>query len=171
MVKVPKLNDEDIRTCLLQMNIEKDVIEDAVRLANGNFNIALNSVYSDEQTKYNFEKFVSLMRLCYGKKVRELIGFTDEISAIGREKQKMFLFYSMRMLRENFMMNIGEKEIGHMSGYESDFSVKFSAFINDRNIFQLYEEFNLSYNHISGNGYARIVILDLSLKIMRLLHL
>ncbi len=35
----------------------------------------------------------------------------------------------------------------------------------------IYEELNLAYSHISANAYGTIVFLDLSLKIIRLLHM
>ena len=148
-----------------------NLIADAVRLANGNFNKALTAVSADEQNRFNFEKFILLMRLCYGKRVAELMEWADDVSGIGREKQKLFLTYAMRMVRENFMLNIGEREITHMAAYENEFSENFSRFIHGKNVYAIYEELNLAYNHIAANAYAKIVLLDLSLKIIRLLHM
>ena len=170
-IKVPRLRDIDIAQALKKMNINEELISDAVHVANGNFNKALTSIKSDELNKYNFEKFVSLMRLCYGKKIPEIIDLIDDLAGKGRENQKLFLAYSSRMLRENFMVNIKKNDLTHMAANEEEFSIKFSIFINKNNILQLYEEFNLAYNHISANGFARIVLFDLSLKIIRLLHL
>lgn len=170
-VKVPRLKDADIRGALQKMNVNEALISDAVHVANGNFNKALIAIKADELNKYNFEKFVSLMRLCYGKNYPEIVGLVDELAGKGRENQKLFLAYSSRMLRENFMVNIKKNELTHMAAHEDAFSIKFSTFINKKNILQLYEEFNLAYNHISANGYARIVLFDLSMKIIRLLRL
>ncbi len=172
MIRVSRMSDETIRKALKErFEIGDELVDDAVRMANGDYNKALAAIKTDEQQKQNFDKFVRLMRLSYGKKVAELIEWTDEIAGIGREKQKLFLAYSMRLIRENFMLNLSKKEITHMSAYEEDFSGKFSRFIHEKNVFPLYEELNLAYNHISANGYARIVLLDLALKTIRLLHM
>ncbi len=96
----------------LQSDIQhrRDAVADAVRLANGNFNKALTAVKADEQNRFNFENFVRLMRLCYGKRVAELIEWAEEYAGIGRERQKLFLVYAMRLLRENFMLNLGKQK-------------------------------------------------------------
>ncbi|HYW95061.1 MAG TPA: DNA polymerase III subunit delta [Bacteroidales bacterium] len=170
-VKISRMSDKAIGEGLQTLFPDGgEIIHDAVRLANGNYNKALTAVRADEQNKYNFEKFVSLMRLCYGKRVAELIGWAEEVSGIGREKQKMLLVYAMRLVRENFMLNLGEKDITYMAAYENDFSTKFSRFIHRENVYGIYDELNLAYNHIAANAYARIVLLDLSLKIISLLH-
>lgn len=172
MIKISKIGDDALRSALeVNQDIPGKVVENAVRLANGDMNKALGMIRADTQHKYNFEKFVSLMRLSFKKDIISLIAWVDEISGIGREKQKMFLSYCLRMVRENFMLNTGNKKVTHMAGYEDEFSVKFSAFIHPDNVASLYEEFNKAYNHISANGYARIVFLDLSLKILRLLRM
>jgi DNA polymerase-3 subunit delta' len=172
MIKISKIPDEHIRFALSQkFDLPAEQLEDAVRLSNGNFFKAISTVSADQQNRYNFEKFISLMRLCYKKDVVELMNWSDEIAGIGREKQKMFLTYAIRLIRENFLLNIGKTEITHMAGYEDEFSGKFSRFIHDRNVEKIYEELNLAHNHISANLYARIVFLDLSLKIISLLHI
>ncbi len=172
MIKISRLSDEDIEMGLREKFPDSDeLITNAVRLANGNFNKAMTAVNADEQNRYNFDKFVELMRLSFGKKVAELVEWTDEVSGTGREKQKMFLANAMRLVRENFMLNLGKKDITHMAVYEDEFSEKFSRFIHRENVYALYEELNTAYNHISANAYARIVFLDLSLKIIRLLHI
>lgn len=172
MIKISKIPDEDVRFALSQkFDLPADQLEDAVRLANGNYFKALSTVSSDQQNKFNFEKFIVLMRMAYKKDVVELMNWAEEISAIGREKQKMFLSYAIRLVRENFLVNMGKSEITHMAGYENEFSIKFSRFIHERNVDKLYEELNLAYNHISANVYARIVFMDLSLKTISLLHM
>jgi hypothetical protein len=66
-------------------------------------------------------------------------------------------------------MNIQQKEILHMAGFEAEWSIKFSRFIHENNIDGLYEEFNKAHNHISANGYAKIVLTDMCLNIVKLL--
>ena len=85
---------------------------DAVRLANGNIITALRVLNSDEENASNLEKFASLMRLCWTKDVLGLLQWCESMTGIGRERQKSFLSYSLRLIRENFIMNFGGKEKG-----------------------------------------------------------
>ena len=170
--RVPKIGDEDMRRALEEKTGSTgQVIEDAVKLSNGNLNQALASIRSDEQNKACFERFVSLMRLAYAKDVEKLVTWVDQISGLGREKQKLFLLYALRMIRENFMVNMKRNDVTHMSGYEYDFSSKFSRFVKPENVPFIYAELNEAHNHISANGYARIIFLDMSLKMIRYLHM
>ncbi len=170
LFKIPRLSDEDVRIALkMKTNLDDHLIEDAVTLANGNFNKALSSLTEDGQNKGNFDTFVGFMRICYAFSMVDLIEWVDDMAKTGREKQKMFLSYALRMVRENFLVNTGHSGISHMARYESDWSVKFSRFINGKNIIDIYEEFNNAYNHISANANAKIVFLDSGLKIGRML--
>lgn len=172
ILRVPRIGDEYIRETLeKESDASSEAIRNAVKLSNGNLNLALASIRADEQNQSDFNRFVSLMRLAYGKDIAGLIDWVDQASGLSREKQKLFLLYSLRLIRENFMLNMNREDITHMAGYESDFSVRFSKFIKPANINQVYDEMNLAYNQISAYGYARIVLLDMSLKMVSYLHL
>lgn len=170
MIKIPRLTDEDVRSALkARTEFSDELIEDAVILSNGNFNKALSSLNEDGQNKVNFDQFVSFMRICFVFSMVDLTDWVEEIAKSGRERQKMFLSYGLRMVRENFLVNTGHLQISHMAKYENDWSVKFSKFINGKNVIDIYEELNLAYNHISANVNAKIVFLDTGLKIGRML--
>lgn len=171
LIKIPRLADEDVREALKsRLDVGDENIEDAVTLANGNFNKALSLLIEDSQNKGNFEQFVSFTRICYKFSMKDLSDWVDEMAKNGREKQKMFLSYGLRMIRENFLINTGHSRISHMAKYEKEWSVKFSRFVNGKNIIDIYEELNLAYNHISANVNAKIVLMDAGLKIGRMLQ-
>jgi DNA polymerase-3 subunit delta' len=109
------------------------------------------------------------MRFAYQRKLIEIIEWVDEISRIGREKQKNFLIYAIRLVRENFMLNMQRKEIVYLTSKEYGFSEKFSQFINSENVTELYECFNKAHADISMNAYNKIVFLDMALKIIKLI--
>lgn len=171
LIRVPKFHDSEVEE-LLKRNFtsEDKEIKNAVRLANGNYHMAQASLSDGERNRENFTLFVSLMRLSYKKDVPSLMKWVEEISGPGRERQKNFLEYSLRLIRENLMMNMGNGDITHSADYEDEFSVKFSRFIHERNIEDIYRELNLAHSHISANGYGRIIFLDLCFKIIKYLH-
>jgi DNA polymerase-3 subunit delta' len=116
--------------------------------------------------------FTQIMRLCYAGKVIEIVKWVDEVSIKGREKQKSLLAYALRMIRENFMLNLSKgqnEKIIQLSGEEAEFSKKFYPFINENNVYEIAEEFNRAHFHIVSNANSKIVFLDLELKIIKLI--
>ena len=73
------------------------------------------------------------------------------------------------MVRENYMLTISAESIVYLSEKEEGFSEKFHPFINDRNAMDIAGELENAQADIERNAYAKIVLLDLSLKIMKLI--
>ena len=90
-------------------------------------------------------------------------------AAMGRERQKNFLGYAQRMTRENFIRNLQQPELNYLTAGEADFSLRFSPFINERNVEDIMTEFALAERHIEQNVNAKMVFFDLTLKIIMLL--
>jgi DNA polymerase-3 subunit delta' len=122
------------------------------------------------EAEYQFSMFVRLMRLVYAVKLDDLLSWVDEMASAGREKQKGFLQAALRMIRENYLMHTGNTRLVKMTREEQAFSEKFSSFVSEKNISGIADELNLACNHIEANGYARIVFLDLSLKLSALIR-
>jgi len=170
LIHVPPLQDAIIREALLEAHgAGGNLLEDAVKRANGNFNQALSTLKEDAQEQEFFELFTGLMRLAYGRKIVEISDWVDRAATLGRERQKQLLDYSQRMLRENFMLRMDRPELNFMTSAERDFSSRFSPFIHEGNVYEMAGELSLAGNHIQANGNPRIVLMDLSIKLIRLL--
>jgi DNA polymerase-3 subunit delta' len=172
LMHVPPLTDADIRTGLLQQeNADPRLVEDAVRKANGNMSLALQTLRQDEMEQLHFELFTELMRLCYARDIIKINDWVERIAVMGRERQKHLIDYSLRLLRENFILHLEHDRLNYMSDREAEFSRKFSPFIHEGNMFALEEDFTLAGNHIEANGNPRIVLMDLSIGVIRKLML
>jgi len=170
LIKIPKIDNDSMRSALCDRNgLAPEKANDIVHLANGSYFEAQNLIHSAEEDNYNFDQFTTMMRLAYQRKVIEIIDWVDEISRIGREKQKNFLLYALRLVRENFMLNIENKELVYLTRKELDFSEKFSQFIGQDNVYDIYEALNRAHSDIEMNAYNKIVFLDLALKIIKLI--
>ena len=170
LLHVPPLEENLLREGLMKTHGgDPDLMEDAVRRANGNFNIALTTLLKDEQELSFFEQFTRLMRLAYGRNIIEINDWVEGVAGTGRERQKQLLDYSLRLLRENFMLHMEQPALNFMSRKEAEFSGKFNPFIHQGNIHDLVESFSLAGNHIEANGNARIIFMDLSIRVIRLL--
>lgn len=170
LLQIPPLEENLLREGLMNLQEgDPDLLEDAVRRANGNFNIALITLRKDEQELLYFDQFTRLMRLAYARNIIEINDWVEAVAGTGRERQKQLLDYSLRLLRENFMLHMKQAALNFMSSKEAAFSVKFSPFIHEGNIHELVASFSLAANHIEANGNARIIFMDLSIKVIRLL--
>ena len=172
LIKIPKIDDENLSNAIKnKFNLDDNRVSDIVRLSNGNYAKAVDVINSNEENQHNFNYFITLTRLCYKADVLETVKLVNEVSKIGREKQKNFLSYSLRLMRENFILNKNKPEITYLTNDENNFSEKFNVFVNERNIMQITKEFNQAFLHIERNGNSKIIFLDLSLKLIKLLKL
>ena len=171
-VKVPRIDDQSLFDAISDhFGMDSAKSQEIVHLANGSYIDALYYTNISEEEKENFNRFVSLMRLSYGRKVTQIISWVDDTASIGRENIKLFLDYATRMVRENFMLNLDFDEIVYLTKDEKEFSKKFAQFINENNAKKIYNEFNKAYRDIEMNANAKVVFLDLSIKLMKLLRL
>ena len=138
-------------------------------IASGNYLRALESIRVSDEMRLNFDLFVRLMRLAYGRKIKDLKLWSGEISDLGREKERVFLSYAQRMLRENFIYNIRQPEINYMTTQEAQFSSRFAPFIHERNVYPIMEELSRAYDDIGQNANGKIVFFDLAIKMIMLL--
>ena len=156
-------------TLCLNYGLEPNDAKNIAHRCQGNFLKALETIHLNEDNQFYFEEFVSLMRLAYQRKIREIKQWSDNIAAIGRERQKNFLAYIQRMLRESFIYNFHTPDISYLSGEEQKFSSRFSPFINEGNVISIMEELSIAEQHIGQNVNAKMVFFDLALKMIVLL--
>lgn len=171
LITVPPIDSISMTKALEQIPEAEGVdIRNIVHLSKGNFGKAIELLQPDEQTLFNLERFKELMRFSYGRKYSDLFKWVDQVAGIGREKQKSLLNYFLNILRENFIYNLKNRELTFMSDQEEDFSKRFSPFINERNIQELTQVFELAFAHIGMNGNPRIIFTDVSFKIVKLIR-
>ena len=103
------------------------------------------------------------------RKIKDLHEWSVQLSQWGREKQKAFLQYAQRLVRENFMYNFRNPELNYMNRQETDFAVNFARFINERNVMGIMDEISAAQRDIEQNVNATMVFFDFSLKMIVLL--
>src|SRR5450759_3346299 len=173
LVKIPSFSSHDIEKYLTQrFNIAANKAADISRVSSGNITRAIELCENEDSSLANLDRFKSLMRFAWKRVIISIINWSEEIAATGREAQKNFISFSLRILRENLMLSLDQlkNSLVFLTGEEATFSGNFHPFINQNNIYPLAEEFNLVYSHIEANGNAKIIFLDLALKVTRLIR-
>lgn len=169
-IEIPPVQEKDIEQALISRY--SIIPEEATRIAqsaNGNFLAALENIHINEDRELFFDLFTSLMRLAYMRNIRELKTWSLNLADMGRERQKNFLLYTQRLLRENFIYNFGLPKLNYMNTKEAQFATRFARFINERNVMELMDEFDKAWQDISRNVNAKMVFFDLTLKVIVLL--
>ncbi len=170
-VKVPLIADEDLQEALQSKHgIEEPRSGSMARLAMGNYARALELISDNEDDGTPLSTFREFMLAGYNNNFESGLKTIDALNSLTREKQKAFLEYSLRLIRENTMVRFNDSSLNYMNQAEAEFSVKFSRFIRGNNMVQLTEEFNKAAYDIERNGNSKIILLDLLLKAGRLLR-
>ena len=169
-VDVKKIDTEDIRQALMEKRgLTEDEAQRISRMANGSWLKALEMLSADSENELFLDMFQTLMRLSYQRKVKDLKTWSERMASLGREKQKRFLDYFLRLVRENFMYNFKQEDLCYMTQREEDFAKNFARFINEANVLPIYDLINKAIRDIGQNANAKIVFYDMALQMIVLL--
>lgn len=169
-INIRKIDESSIAAALqTKFGVQQANSLAIAHLANGNYIKALETIHLNEENQLFFDLFVSLMRLSYQRKIKEMKLWSEQVASMGRERQKSLLSYCQRMIRENFVFNLHQRELTYMTLDEQNFATRFSPFINERNVMGLMEELSEAQQHIEQNVNAKMVFFDFSLKMIVLL--
>tara|TARA_B100000963_G_C22625643_1_gene672170 strand:+ start:1212 stop:2240 length:1029 start_codon:yes stop_codon:yes gene_type:complete len=106
-----------------------------------------------------------------GKKsaINELVRFAEKVSKKTREEQKSFLIYCSDVIRDSMLY--GYRAENKKDSYKSGLDLeKFAPFVHEENILDFYKEIQKGFSDIERNGNPKIIFLDISVKLTRLLH-
>ena len=166
-IDIPRIAMGDVENALvarygLSLNDAKAVAQQSA----GNWEKAEEQLSVSEEKTLYLNLFMQLMRVAYARNIRDMKAWSEQVAALGRERQKRLLDYCQRMIRENFIMNFKEQEMVYMSQAEHDFSVRFSPYVNERNIYGIMEELSEAQRHIEQNVNGKMVFFDMSLRMI-----
>jgi len=171
-IKIPKIDNKSLKNYLQQKSLitNTEEINTALKFSNGSLT-ALNKYINetDENTEL-FDFFVRFMRTCYKFSIDEINTLTSEFTRLKREKQKRFFKLSLRLIRENFMLNTNNNNLSVLTVQEQNFAKKFSNFIHQGIVEDLYSELNKAHYDIDRNGSDKIIFYDTAIKINKLLR-
>ncbi len=149
--------------------LDSDTAAKIAHLSGGSWLKAMNALRVNAESDEFLEYFMQLMRLSYGRRLKDLKIWSDNVAGGGREWQKRFLAYCQRMIRENFICNFHNPELNYMTEQERQFSVRFAPYVNENNIIGLTEVLSDAQRDIEQNVNSKMVFFDLSLKTIMLM--
>ena len=172
----PVLAEQDIiNTLIVNHQVEDNKAANIAHQAEGNFNKALHLLHNDSSDLVFEEWFIAWIRTAFKAKgnatvVQQLISWSDTIAKTGRETQKRFLEYCLQFFRQALLMNYKSDQLVFMETKTNFQLSKFAPFVHSGNILEIEKEISEAIYHIERNGNAKIILLDLSMKLTRFLH-
>ncbi|MBR4434029.1 MAG: DNA polymerase III subunit delta, partial [Bacteroidaceae bacterium] len=165
------LSEVEIAQALTERySLAADVAAELAHTAGGSWTRAMHLLDAEDDTRLYTELFIRLMRLAYGRKLKELKDWSDEVAKIGRASQREFLAYAQRMTRESFVANFRTPALNYMNNDEAAFTARFAPFVDEGNIMGITELLADAQRDIEGNVNAKMVFFDLSLRMIILLR-
>ena len=152
-----------------RFDLEADGSLQIARMAHGDYIRMIDLLHESEENAFFLRQFMLMMRNSWTKNVKGMKVFADEMASLKKERQRNFLAYCQRFIRENFIYRFQMSEMNYMNKEEAGFSVNFAPFINERNVFDLIAELTEADRHLAQNVNVKMVYFDLALRITTLL--
>lgn len=173
LVKINKIDESDLQNELIEKySLEDSIARKIAHQSDGNYISAKKLIEHSETEELFHDLFKDWMRSAFKGNVPGLITWSEEIAktAFGREKQKQFLKYALHLFRESLIKNYGASEMERIADNEASFLTNFSPYIHGANCIEIIELFNDASYHIERNVNPKILFLDISLKLTKLLR-
>jgi len=169
IVKIPKLGDEKIEDYLIQKaSLSENQASEYSFLADGNL-IAAKALLQDTPNN-NAGHFAEWLRMGFSNKVPAMIDFTEDMAKWGRENQKNFLRYGINFLRECSLIISGADDLVKLPHQTLEVAKKLSQHVLTLPMVEaLINELEQAHYHIERNANPKILFLDVSLQIVKII--
>ena len=181
LITLAPLSDEEVKNGLMQISqgdnqllsnikiqLDEHEAEAISHLAEGNFNEAM--LLSQTAENNNATLFLDWMRACFKGNGVELVNWVDKFAGIGREKQKLFLKYGLHFLRELMVLTTTGNENLRLRGEELSTALKMKSIINFNKIEPMAALFDECSYFVERNANPKILFLDASIKMNKILR-
>jgi DNA polymerase-3 subunit delta' len=170
LIKIPCLLSSEVKEYLIaEHNQTEDAAAEIAYLTNGNLTEALTMLQQD--TKSYHTLFVQWLRLCFSNKGLEVLTFVDQFSKMGRENQKNFLRYGISFIRECCLLIAGAGKLVHLPAKELETAQKITNVLSIEKAQTISTELEKAHYHVERNANPKILFLDVSLQIIKILNL
>ena len=171
LIRVPKIENIALANYLQATKQQNPTNAEAIAaFADGSLLSALAYLETSENQDQQRQDFIQLMRVCYKKEVLGMMDWAEYLASIGKERQKLFIQYSLHMLRQSLLTNYMGQTLTKVSDEEAIFLEKFAPFISGNNIREFMQSLDEAYYQIDRNANARILFTQLCFQTMRYIH-
>lgn len=166
IITIPLISDDDLENFLVKIKgVAEGAARKIVQLAAGNINVALKLIDQEQDNSTTF--FTDWMRACFGHKYGSLVTMAEEYHALDKLSQRNMIAYGLNMMRETLVYSAGAEAINRIRGEELAFVQRFCKVLDVNKIEKSSQLLNDAGYHLERNGSAKMIFLDLSLKMAK----
>ena len=176
-VAVQAFSDDEVATHLRQhLNLPEKRAREMAYLADGNLSEAIRLSEEEPEQKdgepgsNRHAWFAEWMRFCYRQDLIGLVKQADGFDALGKEKQRGLLDYSLNLCRDLFLWKHGVNELLRLPAEERTFVENFGKVLEPEHLEHMVGNLNEAVFHIERNVRAKMVMMDLSLTFSSLIR-
>jgi DNA polymerase-3 subunit delta' len=172
LVKIPRISMHDLSLELNKAHVPADKHASMLHLSNGSYR-QLQALINDTSNDAYETDFLAWMRLCFNpiKSYAALLGWIENFSKKKREQQKHFFAFCTETCRECLLINYADAQMVRFTDDQFKGLSLFAPYINQNNAEGFTQVFNDAAYHIDRNANAKIMLLDLSFKIAKLMKI
>jgi DNA polymerase III subunit delta' len=163
LVRVPQPEDADIEQALINRSILPDKARQIALISGGNYREALQLL------QHNEEDWLALLRQWLNAAIKGTPkmqwDWVLEMNELGREKQKNFLKYFVRLLEYSLRVRILGTEKVTLPPAELDFASRLNKIANIRQQDVLVKELEMAIYYIERNANGKMLFQALTLKL------
>ncbi len=168
LIKIPTLNTTDIQEALMaRANAPEHTAQQIAGICEGNYREALQLLQHAE------EDWLSLLRDWLNATLKggpfAQVQFTEELSKLGREKQKQFLRYFNHLLAQSIRIKILGADQVAVGEKEKDFAVRLNKIASVSQQQAIVEEIDKAAYFIERNANGKMLFQALTIKLLHII--
>lgn len=169
IVTVPLLQDQEVEQYLMDHHqVPADRARTLATLANGNLALGIKLIESETDT--NTARFTKWMRACFKRNYADMASMADEYHGMDKLSQRNMITFSINMMRETLINLAGAQNLHRVYGEDLKFVQDFSKVMDLKKVESSYTLMNDAGYHLERNGSAKMIFLDLSLKLSQAMN-
>jgi DNA polymerase-3 subunit delta' len=168
LVKIPRLTDEEIEKALVERNnTPREQAKSVAGIAEGNYREALQLLQHAE------EDWLSLLREWMNVTMKEnfagQVKWVEEVSKLGREKQKQFLRYFNHLLEQCIRLRILGTANSGLADNEKDFAARLNKISSVTQQQAVITQLDQAAYYIERNANGKMLFHALTIKILHII--
>lgn len=168
LLKIRSFNEAEIVKNLEEkQGVEPQKAAKIAALAEGNLTKASSLIEEVEEDAHKI--FRDWMRLCWTKNFTELSMMNDIFSSMNKTTQLMLFQYGLNMMREALISKMATMNEVKLNEEEKSFVGNFGKALSLSVLENISEELNKAQYHLSRNASSKILFMDMSLSIGRMM--
>ena len=169
LVKIPRLKNQEIKDALIKRsNVNEETAQQIAGIAEGNYHEALQLLQHAQEDWHEYLK--EWLNAAIKTGPLDQTKWVEDMSRLGREKQKQFLRYFNHLLEQSIRLRIMGSQALQMAENEKEFAEKINKISGVSQQQIIIEEIDKATYHIERNANPKMLFMALTIKLHHIIH-